>query len=87
MTSILRRLSRIGVTDHLPEREARRVAAVNVVIAAAVLIGLLMVVPIAAYLPTTWPLLVAVSVHIIWIGLALPWRHRPGISLRESGVG
>jgi signal transduction histidine kinase len=76
MIGTLRKLSRIGVTDRLPEREARRTAAVNVLIAAAVLIGLLMVVPIAAYLPTTWPLLVALSVHIIWIGLALPWRDR-----------
>jgi signal transduction histidine kinase/CheY-like chemotaxis protein len=71
----LRNLSRIGVSDGMPEREVKGVVGLNMAIIVQFPVFLLSVLLIAVYLPATWVIFVVVTAHTICIGLTPLWRH------------
>lgn len=76
MISMMRKLRRIGVTEGMSEREADRVAGLNLFILLQTPFGLLIALLTAAYLPATWLILIVVMAHVTWIVLTLLWRSR-----------
>jgi hypothetical protein len=75
MSGFLRKLCQTGVTEDLPEREARSIEFINVNTLTLVPFGVLNILLIAAYLPATRLILAVAAVHVASIGLTLLWTH------------
>jgi signal transduction histidine kinase/CheY-like chemotaxis protein len=75
MIDTLRKLSRIGVTDDLPERESRRIIFLNILVLAVIPFGVLNGLLIAAYLPATWVIFIVFVLHFAGWCLTLLWMH------------
>ena len=75
MIGILRKLSRIGATDGMSEREVNGLVGLNMLILTQTPVGVLCILLIAVYLPATWLMLVVVIIHVVWVSLPPLWRH------------
>jgi signal transduction histidine kinase/CheY-like chemotaxis protein len=75
MIGILRSLAYIGVTDDLPEREARRIVFLNSLVLALFPFYIALIPLIVAYLPATWPILILLSVYFACLCITLLWTY------------
>ena len=69
MIGFLSNLSRIGVTEELPERESRRIVFLNILVIALQPLHILLALLCVAYLPATRPLLIVAIVHFVCCNL------------------
>jgi len=75
MIGILRKFSRVGVTDEMSEREVKGIVTLNMMVLTQVPAFLLIIASIAVYLPGTWPMFVVVIVHLAWVAVTPLWRY------------
>ena len=71
-----RNLSRIGVTDQLPEREAKHVIFLNVVVLLIFVVAVPNVLLMVAYMPATSASLIAFNAHLVCIAFTLFFNRR-----------
>jgi signal transduction histidine kinase/ActR/RegA family two-component response regulator len=75
MLGVLRHLSRIGVTEDLPERETRQIVFLNTLTLAIIPFIVLALLLNSAYLPATRLPIIVGALNLVCLSLTLLWTH------------